>query len=148
MIALPLVEVDISVRSPALIRPAAQITVIRCQQAGRVSKSFLSENQYVRQGSPLLLMESEFLTEKEKHEQEKIQWKQTAIHDLNAVMAAALESAPIVILDGPRGVGKTTSAARLVNSTVTFPRAEGRCRRRDRSLRDRARSEAGQEASA
>ncbi|MBK7611207.1 MAG: ATP-binding protein [Actinomycetales bacterium] len=41
---------------------------------------------------------------------------------VDAVMAAALGSAPILILDGPRGVGKTTSAARLVNSMVTFPR--------------------------
>lgn len=34
----------------------------------------------------------------------------------------ALAAAPVVILDGPRGVGKTTSARRLARSTVMLPR--------------------------
>jgi len=29
---------------------------------------------------------------------------------------------PIVVLDGPRGVGKTTSALRLIRSMVELPR--------------------------
>lgn len=37
-------------------------------------------------------------------------------------LADALTSAPVVILDGPRGAGKTTSAARLARSTVAMPR--------------------------
>jgi predicted AAA+ superfamily ATPase len=36
-------------------------------------------------------------------------------------LLAALESFPIVILDGPRAVGKTTTAVRVANSTIRLP---------------------------
>ena len=39
----------------------------------------------------------------------------------DAALATALRSAPIVLLDGARGVGKTTSAHRLAASSVRLP---------------------------
>lgn len=39
----------------------------------------------------------------------------------DAALATALRSAPIVLLDGARGVGKTTSAQRLAASSVRLP---------------------------
>ena len=42
--------------------------------------------------------------------------------ELDGPLADAVRSFPIVVLDGPRGVGKTTSALRLVRSTVELPR--------------------------
>lgn len=41
---------------------------------------------------------------------------------LDDALTAALASAPVVLLDGPRAVGKTTSARRLAHSTVMLPR--------------------------
>lgn len=41
---------------------------------------------------------------------------------LDGALSAALANASVVILDGPRGVGKTTSAARLARSRVLLPR--------------------------
>ncbi len=89
IVLLPLVEVDIIVRTPAMIRPSAQITIIHTIQSGRVSQSFLSENKYVRQGSPLIILESEVLAEKEEHDIEKLQWRQAAIQDLRMIARAA-----------------------------------------------------------
>jgi uncharacterized protein len=43
-------------------------------------------------------------------------------------IAQAMETSPIVLLDGPRGVGKTTTARRLVSSSVLFPDDIGRIR--------------------
>ncbi len=41
---------------------------------------------------------------------------------IDAVLADALSNASVILLDGPRGVGKTTSAARLCASRVMLPR--------------------------
>ena len=41
---------------------------------------------------------------------------------LDGRLAAALEGATVVVLDGPRGVGKTTTAARVCASQVLLPR--------------------------
>ncbi len=40
----------------------------------------------------------------------------------DARMAAALADAPVVVLDGPRAAGKTTTALRLAASQVMLPR--------------------------
>lgn len=44
------------------------------------------------------------------------------VRHLDAPLTEALRSAPVIILDGPRGAGKTTTAARLAASTVMLPR--------------------------
>lgn len=41
---------------------------------------------------------------------------------LDAPLAEAIRTSPIVVLDGPRGAGKTTSARRLAKSVVMLPR--------------------------
>ncbi|MDO5628574.1 MAG: DUF4143 domain-containing protein [Mobilicoccus sp.] len=41
---------------------------------------------------------------------------------LDGPLERALAAAPVVLLDGPRGVGKTTTAARLAASSVMLPR--------------------------
>lgn len=45
---------------------------------------------------------------------------------LDRDLAAACAASPIVVLDGPRGAGKTTSAARLARSIVELPRDRAR----------------------
>ena len=44
---------------------------------------------------------------------------------LDAPLGRALASAAVVILDGPRGAGKTTTAARMATTTVMLPRDLG-----------------------
>jgi predicted AAA+ superfamily ATPase len=41
---------------------------------------------------------------------------------VDAPLADALRAAPVIVLDGPRGAGKTTTAARLAASAVILPR--------------------------
>lgn len=41
---------------------------------------------------------------------------------IDAPLAAALTAAPVVILDGPRGAGKTTTARRIAATTIMLPR--------------------------
>lgn len=44
----------------------------------------------------------------------------------DAGLQRALGAAPIVVVDGPRGVGKTTSSLRVANAVVALPRDQGR----------------------
>ena len=41
---------------------------------------------------------------------------------VDAQLAATLRAAPVVVIDGPRGVGKTTTAAQVAASSVLLPR--------------------------
>ena len=41
---------------------------------------------------------------------------------VDAQLAAALRVAPVVVIDGPRGVGKTTTAVQVTASSVLLPR--------------------------
>lgn len=41
---------------------------------------------------------------------------------VDCALATALRSSPVVLLDGPRGAGKTTTAARLAGTEVSLPR--------------------------
>lgn len=63
---LPLFTISISVKSPALIRPTSEISVIRSLINGRIRQSFITENKSVVKGETLYVIESEVLAERQK----------------------------------------------------------------------------------
>jgi HlyD family secretion protein len=67
IVILPLISIDISVHTSALIRPQSEISMIRSLVNGRVRESFVSENQPVQKGTVLYIIESNILDEKEKY---------------------------------------------------------------------------------
>lgn len=87
--ALPYLKTDVSVRSSALIRPASEVNTIRSIASGRVKEVFISENQKVKAGGLLYVIESETLNEQEHFAQEKIALKETSIKDAEIVIAAS-----------------------------------------------------------
>jgi membrane fusion protein, peptide pheromone/bacteriocin exporter len=87
--AMPYLKTDVSVRSPALIRPASEVNTIRSIATGKVKEAYLSENKKVKEGDLLFVLESETLNEQEHFFQEKIALKETFISDAEIVLAAS-----------------------------------------------------------
>lgn len=76
-------------RSSALIRPASEVNTLRSIASGRVKEAYLTENQRVKEGDLLYVIESETLNEQEHFAQEKIALKETFIRDAEMVIAAS-----------------------------------------------------------
>jgi len=87
--SLPLLKATISISSSALIRPASEITIIRSIASGRVKEVYLTENQKVKIGDLLYVVESETLNEQEKYFTEKIALNETFIKDAETVLAVS-----------------------------------------------------------
>lgn len=92
--AMPYLKTEISVRSTALIRPASELTIIRSIASGRVKEVRLTENQKVKVGDLLYVVESETLNEQEKFFSEKIALNETFINDVESVLASSLGLLP------------------------------------------------------
>ena len=89
--ALP--KTDISVRSSALIRPAAELNTIRSIASGRVKDAYLTENKKVKAGEVLYIVESETLNEQEKFYTEKIELNESLIKDAEMVIEVSKDQA-------------------------------------------------------
>ncbi|MBY0436291.1 MAG: HlyD family secretion protein [Cyclobacteriaceae bacterium] len=87
--ALPYLKTDVSVRAFASIRPASQTTIIRSAATGRVKKVDVTENQRVKVGDLLYLIESEALNEQEKFYTEKIAITEAFIRDAERALTAS-----------------------------------------------------------
>lgn len=83
---MPYLKTDISIRSSALIRPAAELNTIRSIASGRVREAYLTENKKVKAGEVLYIVESETLNEQEKFYTEKIELTETLIKDAEMVI--------------------------------------------------------------
>ena len=70
--SLPFLKVDVSVNTPALIRPSSEVNTIRSISSGRIKESYMFENKKVRKGDVLYIIESEILTEQEKYATEEV----------------------------------------------------------------------------
>ncbi len=77
------VSISISKQASALIRPATEVSTIRSLVNGRIKESFIKENQFVKKGDLLCLIESELLIEKEKFLTNKKQDAENFISDLH-----------------------------------------------------------------
>ena len=89
VISLPLVTTSIHVKSSALIRPSAEVSVIRSLVNGRVKDAFIVENQTIQKGNILHVIESEMINEKEKYLQLKVLEMQNFIDDLRKLISPA-----------------------------------------------------------
>lgn len=89
VLAMPLIKTDISIRSSALIRPAAELNTIRSIASGRVKDAYLTENKKVKAGEVLYIVESETLNEQEKFYTEKIELNETLIKDAEMIIEAS-----------------------------------------------------------
>ena len=87
--SLPYLKTDISIRSSALIRPASEINSIRSLASGKVSEVYLAENQKVKAGDLLYVIESETLNEQDRFFQDKILLKESQLADLETALAAS-----------------------------------------------------------
>ena len=86
---LPYLKTDISIRSAALIRPASEVSAVRSIATGRVQQTNLIENNKVKAGQLLYVLESETLNEQENFFSEKITLKETFIKDAEMVLATS-----------------------------------------------------------
>ncbi|MBI1768040.1 MAG: HlyD family efflux transporter periplasmic adaptor subunit [Bacteroidetes bacterium] len=76
------VSISISKQATALIRPSTEISTVRSLVNGRIKESFIKENQFVKKGDLLCMIESEPLIEKEKFLTVKKQDIENFISDL------------------------------------------------------------------
>jgi membrane fusion protein, peptide pheromone/bacteriocin exporter len=86
---LPYLKTDISIRSAALIRPASEVNMVRSIATGRVKQTNLIENNKVKAGQLLYVLESETLNEQESFFAEKIELKEMFITDAEMVLATS-----------------------------------------------------------
>ena len=77
--------IDISVSSPGLIRPAAEITSIRAPVSGRIKELSIHENKLVREGDVLYSIESETYDSKEMYLEERGEELKRFINDLEVL---------------------------------------------------------------
>jgi HlyD family secretion protein len=89
LVLLPYLKTDISIRSSALIRPASEVNMVRSIATGRVQLTNLIENNKVKAGQLLYVLESEMLNEQESFYTEKIALKETFIKDAEMVLATS-----------------------------------------------------------
>jgi len=92
--AMPYLKTDVSVRAPALIRPAAEVSTLRSVASGRVKETYLAENKKVKEGEVLYLMESETLNEQENFYTEKIALTETFIKDATLAIVSSQSLVP------------------------------------------------------
>ena len=97
-ISLPFVTTSIHVKSSAFIRPATEISPIRTLVSGRIKESFISENQLIRKGEILYVVESELINEKEKYLAAKAEETLAFTNDLKNLVAPAN---PSLVLSTP-----------------------------------------------
>ena len=72
LFALPYLNLDVTVRAQASIRPASELSIIRSLASGRLKEVYAVENKLVQKGDPLFVIDSEILEEQARFNQEKL----------------------------------------------------------------------------
>lgn len=80
--SFPFIIIPININSPALIRPATEISPVRSLVNGRIKEAFIKENQPVHKGEALYTVESEAISEREKYLLARIEETRSFIADL------------------------------------------------------------------
>jgi HlyD family secretion protein len=88
LLVLPFVKVAISLQSPAIIRPASEISTIRSPVSGRLQASFAHENQHVKKGEVLYVLESDVLTQREDYLTTRMTETREVVADIRALLTS------------------------------------------------------------
>ncbi len=86
--SMPLINIFVSVSSPAIIRPATEINTIRSNVNGRIRVINIVENQKVKKGEALFIISDEVSDEKTKIYQAKVKELELIIADLEALTSS------------------------------------------------------------
>jgi len=89
--ALPLVEVDVTVRAPGLVRPATERTELKSPLGGRIAQVLARDNDRVAAGQPLVAFATADLDERLDRNRALQREKADARHDL-ANLSTAIDA--------------------------------------------------------
>jgi HlyD family secretion protein len=109
--ALPLVEVDVAVRAPGLVRPASGRRELRAPVSGFVAAWLVHDNDRVSAGQPLLVLQSGDLTERLARNRAAQRERRDAIADLTLLTAAFAEAGANAADRPPPGAAAFATAA-------------------------------------
>lgn len=86
MVSLPFIKVNVSIHAPALIRPSADITIIRSLVSGQVKGAYAVENKPVNKGDLLFLLENPVIEERDSFLKTRIAEISQSLTDLESAM--------------------------------------------------------------
>jgi membrane fusion protein, peptide pheromone/bacteriocin exporter len=95
LIALPFIQIDVSVQSTGIIRPTAERNEIRSLVAGTISETYIKENQAVEQGQMLFKLQTDMLDSKIRLNEVQQTEKRLYINDLEKLVALNREKISI-----------------------------------------------------
>ncbi|MBA3850507.1 MAG: hypothetical protein C0502_11030, partial [Opitutus sp.] len=99
--SLPLVEIDVSVSAPAMVRPAMERVTLRLPLGGRIARVLVRDNERVAAGQPLLELATPDLDERLARNAALQREKEAALALLEVLSTAV--AADLVVLQGVRG---------------------------------------------
>lgn len=85
---LPLIKVDVGVRSRGMVRPVAEIVSLQSPESGFISVVTTIDNRYIRQGEVFAVLESPVLTEQIRFNKERRQQLHAFLTDLKLLSNA------------------------------------------------------------
>jgi HlyD family secretion protein len=133
--ALPFLYVSVTVRAASVIRPVAETTSLRSLVAGRLKNVHVQENEAVKKGQPLFVLESAILTERETYLLARQAELKTFVADLDQLVGASPDPARV------RSVFYAQSwlnhAQKLAEATTRFKKAKADYDRNHRLHRER-----------
>ncbi len=93
--SMQFVTVSITTAAQGIIRPAAEVTVIRSPVGGRVIESYAVENAHIRKGSLLYRIDTEQLREQVAALRSKLLLEATAQADVTLALSASADHPPL-----------------------------------------------------
>jgi len=89
LLALPLVEVDVTVRAPGLVRATTERTELRTPQAGRISRVLVADNTPVTAGQVILALDTTALDARLAHNRSRQDLARRTMRELDLLSTAA-----------------------------------------------------------
>jgi membrane fusion protein, peptide pheromone/bacteriocin exporter len=90
LLALPLIEVDVSVSAPGIVRPATERVDLRTSISGTVETVLARENERVAAGQPLLMLQTLGIDERLARNRERLEDRAQVITDLRSLATSVL----------------------------------------------------------